>query len=113
MQNRTDNKISGAGTVYWSAVLSCTLFIFGGFAIVFSLLSLFLASNAKKSLSLPYEQYSNSSTVTKGKIIAYIGLVLNVAILGVTIWTLTTIGWDAWSDEFVRRWNEGLEQHSR
>lgn len=113
MQNRTDNKIPGASAVYWSAVLSCTLFIFGGFAIVFSLLSLLLAHNAKKSLSLPYKQYSNSSTLTKGKIIAYIGLVLNVAVLGVTIWTLTTIGWDAWSDEFIRRWNEGLENNRR
>ncbi|MFZ8200135.1 CCC motif membrane protein [Alteromonas portus] len=113
MQNQTESKIPGASNVYWSAVLSCTLFIFGGFAIVLSLLSIFLGRNAKKDLALPYEEYANSSTLTKGKIIAYIGLVLNIAVLGLTIWTLTTIGWDAWSDEFVRRWNEGLENHRR
>lgn len=109
MQNQTDNKIPGASGVYWSAVLSCTLFIFGGFAIVLSLLSLILARNASNSLSHPFKQYANSSTLTKGKMFAYLGLVLNIAVLSITIWTLTTIGWDAWSDEFVRRWNEGLE----
>ena len=40
-------------------------------------------------------------------------LILNLIIVGITIWTLATVGWDAWSDEFVRRWNEGLQNNSR
>ncbi len=46
-------------------------------------------------------------------VISIIGLVLNLIILGVTIWTLYTIGWDAWSDEFIRKWNEGLQNSGR
>ena len=38
-------------------------------------------------------------------------LVLNLIIVGITIWTLATIGWDAWSEEFVRKWNEGLQNN--
>jgi len=38
-----------------------------------------------------------------------IGIVFNLVIIGITIWTLMTIRWDEWSEEFVRRWNKGRE----
>ena len=93
--------------------MSCTLFWFGGTTIVFALISYILARKSEKIYEQNSNVYSNISKIKKGKTIAIIGLILNLIIVGITIWTLVTIGWDAWSDEFVRRWNEGLENNSR
>ncbi|MDA8730977.1 CCC motif membrane protein [Flavobacteriaceae bacterium] len=99
--------------MYTFALLSCTLFWFGGITIVFALISYILARKSEKIYKQNSNVYSNISKVKKGKTIAIIGLIINLIIVGITIWTLVTIGWDAWSDEFVRRWNEGLENNSR
>ena len=93
--------------------MSCTLFWFGGITIVFALISYILARKSEKIYKQNSNVYSNISKIKKGKTIAIIGLILNLIIVGITIWTLVTIGWDAWSDEFVRRWNVGLENNSR
>ena len=103
------NKLPYTGLTYWLAMLSCFLFIFGGFTVVFALVALMLSINSQRLYAQAPDQYNNISKIKKAKVIAIIGLVLNIVILGVTIWTLLTIGWDAWSDEFVRKWNEGLE----
>ncbi|MFT6204151.1 MAG: hypothetical protein ACI9V1_002810 [Spirosomataceae bacterium] len=105
----TARKLPNSTLIYLSALSSCILFIFGGFAIVLSLFSLYLAGKSEKVYAENPTAYSNIGKVKKGKIIAIIGLVLNVVVLGVTIWTLSTIGWDAWSDEFIRKWNEGVQ----
>ncbi|NDW14939.1 hypothetical protein GTQ48_05265 [Alteromonas genovensis] len=103
------NKLPYSGLIYWLAMLSCFLFIFGGFTVVLALAALILSIKSQRTYAQAPDEYNNIGKVNKAKIIAIIGLVLNVIILGVTIWTLSTIGWDAWSDEFVRKWNEGLE----
>lgn len=102
-------KIPNSNLIYFSALFSCFLFIFGGFAIVLSVLSLYLSNKSKRLHNLNPSIYYNIGKIKKARVIAIIGLVLNVLVLGVTIWTLSTIGWDAWSDEFIRRWNEGLQ----
>ena len=99
--------------IYVLAILSCTLFCFGGITILFALSSYFLARKSEKMYKQNPSAYSNIKIIKKGKIIAIIGLILNLIIVGITIWTLATIGWDAWSDEFIRRWNEGLQNNSR
>ncbi len=97
--------------IYVLAMLSCFLFCFGGFAIVLALMAYFLSKKSEQIYLQNPNAFSNIKTIKKGKIIAIIGVVLNVIILGVTIWTLSTIGWEAWSEEFVRRWNEGLQNN--
>ncbi|MBU2920030.1 DUF4190 domain-containing protein [Winogradskyella psychrotolerans] len=99
--------------IYVLAILSCTLFCFGGIAILFALISYILAKKSEKIYKQNPSAYSNIKKIKKGKIIAIIGLILNLIIVGITIWTLATVGWDAWSDEFVRRWNEGLQSNGR
>ncbi|PNW27146.1 CCC motif membrane protein [Formosa algae] len=99
--------------IYTLAILSCTLFCFGGITIVFALISYLLARKSETLYKQNPNAYSNIKTIKKGKIIAIIGLLLNLIIVGVTIWTLATIGWDAWSDEFMRRWNDGLQNSNR
>ena len=107
------NRLPYVTSVYWLAIASCTLFLFGGFTLLLSIVSLFIAKKSEQTAAQPVKSYDNYRTLKKGKFIAYIGVVLNVLILAVTVWTLSTIGWDAWSDEFVRRWNEGWENGRR
>jgi hypothetical protein len=109
----TDKKLPNSKLIYILAILSCTLFCFGGITIFFALISFVSARKSEKIYQQNPNAYSNIQEIKKGKNIAIIGLVLNLIILGITIWTLMTIGWDAWSDEFIRRWNEGLQNNSR
>lgn len=94
---------------YFLAILSCIFFFFGGIAIVLALTSFILIRKAERLHQNNPDNYSNFKKFKKAKVIAIIGIVLNLIILGITIWTLYTIGWEAWSEEFMRKWNEGLE----
>ncbi len=105
-------KLPNGKLIYVLAMLSCVLFFFGGITIVFAGISYLLARKSEKIYEQNPSAYSNIKKIKKGKIIAIIGLILNVIIVGITIWTLATIGWEAWSDEFIRRWNEGLQNNS-
>jgi amino acid permease len=105
-------KLPNGKLIYVLAILSCILFCFGGITILFALSSYLLARKSEKIYEQNPSVYSNIKKIKKGKIIAIIGLILNLIIVGITIWTLTTIGWDAWSDEFIRRWNEGLQNNN-
>jgi hypothetical protein len=89
--------------------LSCLLSFFGGITIILSLIAFILAQKSENIYQQNPTAYSNIGKIKKGKVIAIIGLVLNLIIVGVTTWTLYTIGWDAWSDEFIRKWNEGVQ----
>lgn len=104
-------KLPYGKLIYTLAILSCTLFCLGGISIVLALISYILARKSEKMYVQNPDAYSNINKIKKGKTIAIIGLILNLIIVGITIWTLATIGWDAWSDEFVRRWNEGLQNN--
>ncbi len=106
-------KLPNGKLIYALAILSCSLFCFGGIPIVFALISYLLARKSEKVHEQNPNAYSNIEKIKKGKIIAIIGLVLNLIIMAIAIWTLVTIGWDSWSDEFIRRWNEGLQNNSR
>ena len=112
-KNMEKTKLPNGKLIYTLALLSCTLFCFGGITIVFALISYILARKSEKIYEQNPNAYYNISKIKKGKTIAIIGLILNLIIVGIAIWTLVTIGWDAWSDEFVRRWNEGLQNNSR
>jgi amino acid permease len=112
-KNMEKTKLPNGKLIYTLALLSCTLFCFGGITIVFALISYILARKSEKIYEQNPEVYSNINKIKKGKTIAIIGLILNLIIVGIAIWTLFTIGWDAWSDEFIRRWNEGLQNNRR
>ncbi len=105
----TTKKLPNATAVYLLALVSIFIFCFAGVGIIPAVLSYFLAGKSEKIYATNPESYSNFSTIKKGKIIAIVGIVLNLIIIGIAIWTLMTIGWDAWSDEFVRKWNAGLD----
>jgi amino acid permease len=109
----TEKKLPNSKLIYVFALLSCILFCFGGIAIIFPIIALVAARKSEKIFAKNPDDYSNINQIKKGKIIAIIGLVLNAIIIGITIWTLATIGWDAWSEEFMLRWNEGMQNNGR
>ena len=113
MKDMEKKKLPNGKLIYVLAILSCTLFWFGGIPIIFALISYLLARKSEKLYEQNPNGYSNIKKIKTGKWIAIFGLILNLIIVGVTIWTLVTIGWEDWSEEFVRRWNEGLEYNSR
>jgi NADH:ubiquinone oxidoreductase subunit 4 (subunit M) len=78
-------------------------------AIVFSLTYFLSARKSEKIYEQNPEAYSNIGKIKTVKIISIIGLVVNLIILGITICTLYAIGWDAWSDEFIRKHNDRLQ----
>ena len=105
------NKLPHSRLIYILALLSCFLFCFGGLSIILAIIAFSLAKKSEQIYKQNLEAYSNIKTIQKGKVMAIVGIVLNIIVIGITIWTLATIGWDAWSEEFLRRWNEGLQNN--
>lgn len=102
-------KLPNTTTIYLLGLLSCFIFCFGGIGIIPAVISYYLTTKSEAIYRNKPDAYSNYSMLRKGKIIVIIGIVLNLIIVAITIWTLLTIGWEAWSEEFVRKWNQGLE----
>ncbi len=102
-------KLPNSTAVYFLALVSMFIFCFAGIGIIPAIIAYIVALKSEKVYRLSPAQFNNFGTIRKGKIIAIIGIILTLIIISVAIWTLITIGWDAWSDEFVRKWNEGLE----
>lgn len=98
-------KLPNSAFIYVLSVLSCL----GGFGIIPAVISYYLASKSEGIYKMNPDGYDNYGIIKRGKIIAIIGIILNIIVIGITIWTLSTIGWDAWSEEFVRKWNEGMQ----
>lgn len=101
-------KLPNSAFIYVLSVLSCIICCLGGFGIIPAVISYYLASKSEGIYKMNPDGYDNYGIIKRGKIIAIIGIILNI-VIGITIWTLSTIGWDAWSEEFVRKWNEGMQ----
>ena len=102
-------KLPNSAFIYVLSVLSCIICCLGGVGIIPAVISYYLASKSEGIYKMNPDGYDNYGIIKRGKIIAIIGIILNIIVIGITIWTLSTIGWDAWSEEFVRKWNEGMQ----
>ena len=102
-------KLPNSAFIYVLSVLSCIICCLGGVGIIPAGIAYYLASKSEGIYKMNPDDYDNYGIIKRGKIIAIIGIILNIIVIGITIWTLSTIGWDAWSEEFVRKWNEGMQ----
>ncbi|MFS4415920.1 CCC motif membrane protein [Maribacter sp. 2307ULW6-5] len=109
----TTKQLPNSTTIYLLSLLGLFLFCFAGVGLVPSVIAFIMAKKSERLYAAAPHEYSHGGKVKKGKVLAIVGIVLNLIIVGVAIWTLMTIGWDAWSDEFVRKWNAGLESGTR
>ncbi|MEH6537499.1 MAG: CCC motif membrane protein [Psychroserpens sp.] len=71
---------------------------YGIIGVPLSIVALVLAGKAKKTYLENPELYSGYQNMNAGKILAIIGLILNVLFLCYIIWFLSQIGWDALSN---------------
>ena len=74
------------------SIVTCCCY--GVVGLIFGIIALVLANKATKLYMENPENYDGFSNVKTGKILAIIGIVLNVLYLGYTIFLFSTIGMD-------------------
>ncbi|MEL4308733.1 CCC motif membrane protein [Joostella sp. CR20] len=87
-------KLPNATLIIVLGILSFLCCCFYGSGIITSGVALFLANNSQKKYAENPELYSNYSTIKTGKVIAIIGLVLNILAIIFFVWMINALGWD-------------------
>lgn len=78
----------------------CCCFSAGIGGIILSAIALVLANKDKKAYALAPEQYSNYSQVNTARILAIVGLVLGVLVLGMGIFQIISAGgWEGYMEQ--------------
>lgn len=86
---------------------------FTGISILPALIAFILANKSEKLYNSDPDVYINSGKIKKGKIMSIIGIILNLIIVGVTIWTLTTIGWGCLVRRACKKMERGFRKSPR
>ncbi len=89
-----------------SIVTCCCYGIVG---LIFGIIALVLANKATKLYAENPDMYDGIKNVKTGKILAIIGIILNVLYLLFSLWAISTFGWEALQDPDQMR--ELLEQY--
>jgi len=87
-----------------SIVTCCCYGILG---LIFGIVALILANKALKLYAANPEMYEGVQNVKTGRILAIIGIVLNLLFVAYIIWIYSTFGWDTMQDPEALR--EALE----
>ncbi|MBO0322067.1 DUF4190 domain-containing protein [Muricauda sp. CAU 1633] len=87
-----------------SIVTCCCYGILG---LIFGVIALILANQALKLYATNPEMYEGVQNVKTGRILAIIGIVLNLIFVAYIVWIYTTFGWDTMQDPEALR--EALE----
>lgn len=87
-------KLPNATAIIVLAIISYLCCCFYGFGIIPAIIALVLAMGSQKKYNADPQQYSNISTIKTGKIVAIIGLILNIVMIGFAIWLVSALGWD-------------------
>jgi len=103
-------KLPNATLVLIFGIISIiTCCCYGVIGLIFGIIAVVLANKAIKLYKENPENYDGYSNVNTGKILAIIGIVLNVIYLGVTIYFYATLG-----SEGMQEWQqEILEQYGQ
>ena len=83
-----------------SIVTCCCYGIIG---LIFGIVAIILAGKATKVYAENPELYTGFQNVKTGKILAIIGIILNVLFLLYVIWVISMIGWEALQDPELLR----------
>ncbi|MGC1514873.1 MAG: CCC motif membrane protein [Maribacter sp.] len=67
---------------------------YGILGLILSLIALILAMNTAKIYKLNPEDYTNYSALKTAKIVAIIGLALNLLFISFMVWFVSVLGWD-------------------
>ena len=88
-------------------IITCCCY--GVVGLIFGVVALVLANKAMKLHAENPDMYEGLQTVKTGRILAIIGIVLNVLYLLMSIWAISTFGWDALQDP--EKMQEILQQY--
>ncbi|TXN35132.1 DUF4190 domain-containing protein [Flagellimonas hymeniacidonis] len=89
------------------SIVTCCCY--GVLGLIFGIIALVLANKATKLYMENPEMYEGFKNVKTGKILAIIGIVLNVLFLAYIIWAVSYFGWETLQDP--ERMQELLEQY--
>ncbi|MER3376453.1 MAG: CCC motif membrane protein [Allomuricauda sp.] len=78
-----------------SIVTCCCYGILG---LIFGIIALVLANKALKLYAANPEMYEGVQNVKTGRILAIIGIVLNILFIAYIVWIYSTFGWDTMQD---------------
>lgn len=86
---------------------------YGVLGLILSIVGIVLAANSKKTYLQNPENYSDYGTLKTAKVIAIIGLVLNIIVILFLVWFISLIGWEvllSGDEELMREKMEELMQ---
>lgn len=78
------------------SIITCCCY--GIIGLICGIIAIVLASSATKTYQLNPELYTGYGNVKAGKIMAIIGIILNVIFVAYLVWIFSMIGWDAITD---------------
>ncbi len=76
---------------------------YGLLGLILAVIALILANKSANLYKASPELYSDYSSIKTGKILAIIGLVLNILFILMIVWAISILGWDALQDEELMR----------
>jgi len=79
------------------SIIGCCFYFY--IALILGCVALFLAHKATQTYKEDPHGYDDFPTVTVGKVLAIIGIVLNLLALAITVWMVMTFGWEAMQDQ--------------
>ena len=99
LESGTSRNLPNATLIVVLGVLSIIGCCFYYTGLIFGLIAIYLVIKAQKIYKEDPHAYDNYSTITIGKVLAIIGIVINVLSLLFLIWVIATFGWDAIQDQ--------------
>lgn len=105
-------KLPNTGLIIGLGIASILLcWCYGVLGLILSVVAIILASKSKSIYNESPEDYSDYSSLNTGKVIAIIGLILNILFLLVIIWMISLLGWEviqSGDEELIRERMEDL-----
>ena len=95
----TSQKLPNATAVLILGILSIiTCCCYGVLGLILGIVALFLAKKDLALYAISPQAYTNYSNLNIGRILAIIGIVLNVVYLILTVWMIMTFGFEGMQD---------------
>ncbi|MEC7264319.1 MAG: CCC motif membrane protein [Bacteroidota bacterium] len=105
-------KLPNATLILVFGIISIvTCCCYGVLGLIFGIIALILANKAMKLYAENPDMYEGIQNVKTGRILAIIGIVLNILTLAYMIWAISFFGWETLQDP--QRMQEILEQYQQ
>ncbi|ALM07543.1 membrane protein [Sediminicola sp. YIK13] len=97
-------KLPNATMIIVLSIASIVLcWCYGLLGLILAVIALILANKSVNLYKTSPELYIDYSTIKTGKVLAIIGLVLNILFILMIVWIIAMVGWDALQDEELMR----------